>query len=737
MSFNPMDYPIALMFPSRNVFSAWSQHVPFGMLLVQLVQPKLLVELGTHRGMSYCTFCQAIKTLDMSCQAYAIDTWEGDAHAQFYGPDIIQDLRAYHDELYRNFSSLIQATFDDALPEFSAGSIDLLHIDGHHTYESVSHDFQTWLPKMSPSGVILPHDIVERANDFGVWKLWEEIKQQYSHTFEFHHGHGLGLVVVGETVPPNLQQIFDIKGNDLLVFRRLFYELGLRIEEKFEMTSLRSEMQRLLHSVNDDGSLKEEQTFEDHEIAELFKHLQTANTVRGILYDRSQLLQQESAVRDTHYRNELEQVRSQLRVVQGTRMWRLHVALWEARRRGVLGLAWLGKKALRKTVRSTLLRVRHPLRRLLKSLRNQSEDYRLIKSSGIFDEEWYHATYLDLAPESDAIDHYLKWGASEGRNPGPLFDGAWYLRHNRDVANASANPLLHYLKNGKQENRLTQSVGAARGEGKSIPINVPEDFAGGSIAVVIHGYYADVFEELCPYLLNLPGRFSLYVATPSEGTKRSVLASIKKHAINATVDVRVCPNRGRNFGPFLVEFASEVARHDFVLHIHTKKSLHMGGTQATVWRRDLYRTLIEKKMLVQMILAQFAEHPEVGVIYPATSVTMPYWAHHWLSNSQISDDLFQRLGIDDFQHSGLLDYPVGGMFWGRVEALRPLFTAGFTYDDFPPETGQTDGTLAHVIERAITQVASARDYGFIEVDYTHGVLPVSYTHLTLPTIYSV
>ena len=56
-------------------------------------------------------------------------------------------------------------------------------------------------------------------------------------------------------------------------------------------------------------------------------------------------------------------------------------------------------------------------------------DIGLVRDSGLFDEGWYRDTYPDVAQSGlGAIEHYLAIGAREGRNPGPLFDTAYYAR---------------------------------------------------------------------------------------------------------------------------------------------------------------------------------------------------------------------------------------------------------------------------------------------------------------------
>lgn len=79
-----------------------------------------------------------------------------------------------------------------------------------------------------------------------------------------------------------------------------------------------------------------------------------------------------------------------------------------------------------------------------------------ILSSGLFDAAHYLRAFPDVAAAGiPAVIHYLRHGAREGRNPGPLFDGGRYLGDNPDVGAAGANPLLHYLRHGRREGRPT------------------------------------------------------------------------------------------------------------------------------------------------------------------------------------------------------------------------------------------------------------------------------------------
>ncbi|MFA6036672.1 MAG: class I SAM-dependent methyltransferase [Legionellales bacterium] len=198
MKFNRLIDATAFSPLSFGDSSAWVGHLPFAAWVIRETSPRIFVELGTHFGTSYFSFCQAVKAHQLNTKCYAVDTWQGDEHAGIYGEEVFQKVAAHQAEHYAEFSSLLRMKFDEALSYFSDGSVDLLHIDGFHTYEAVKHDFETWLPKLSDGAIVLFHDISVREKGFGVWRYWDELKEKYPVHFEFDHCYGLGILQVGE-----------------------------------------------------------------------------------------------------------------------------------------------------------------------------------------------------------------------------------------------------------------------------------------------------------------------------------------------------------------------------------------------------------------------------------------------------------------------------------------------------------------------------------------------------------
>nr|WP_243848958.1 class I SAM-dependent methyltransferase [Xanthomonas sp. CFBP 8151] len=239
------------MQPQSTPESAWLGHIPFAGWLIEVMRPGILVELGTHRGASYLAFCQAIQRCAVQTKCYAVDTWEGDDHAGEYSEEVFFTLLDYHQRNYAEFSRLMRMRFEEAVGYFEDGSVDLLHIDGLHTYEAVRGDFETWQAKLSQRAVVLFHDINVRERDFGVWRYWAEMRERYP-SFEFTHTHGLGVLLVGPEQPEALRQLCatGASGDGEVLVNRMFDNAGRLISANIDIGTLAREQGRLAGLLN-------------------------------------------------------------------------------------------------------------------------------------------------------------------------------------------------------------------------------------------------------------------------------------------------------------------------------------------------------------------------------------------------------------------------------------------------------------------------------------------------------
>jgi len=497
----PVDsLPIALrsMFwrPDYLEPSAWTEHLPFAFWLMEAQRPRTFVELGSHHGTSYFAFCQAAGRLGLDVRCYAVDTWRGDEHAGFYDERVYNKVRSYNDAHYSGFSTLVRSTFDEAAQHFGDGTIDLLHIDGLHTFEAVSHDFACWLPRLSERAVVILHDINVRERGFGVFELFEKLRGTYP-CFEFVHGHGLGVVGVGAKQAELMARLFESSGtaDDCAAIREAFSRMGRACGDAFALKELRTRAldseEQLFRRKNEIAVLAEKLAKAEASVEARFK--ETANLTRMLLdLERADAASKQSIA--LHERNiraceaSLKQARAEHdRAVQqfAAREQKAQAAHAAAiaqaarRHRGeMLDGEWAlaQANATRATLEQqlTALREEHarlssslswkltaPLRRLRSprvaaraELSAASAELELLRGSDLFDRHWYLRKYPDVASNGiDPVEHYLSHGAAEGRDPGPRFNSNAYMRSYPGVREAGINPLVHYLRHGFKEGR--------------------------------------------------------------------------------------------------------------------------------------------------------------------------------------------------------------------------------------------------------------------------------------------
>ncbi len=134
------------------------------------------------------------------------------------------------------------------------------------------------------------------------------------------------------------------------------------------------------------------------------------------------------------------------------------------------------------------------LSKLIDGGRRILDQERLVRGSGYFDEAWYAETYLGGDRLTDGLTHFLRKGAAEGHSPGPRFSTKAYLADYPDVRAAGTNPLLHYLRFGKDEGRKI------RGEVRQPGTAFKKDYGDQALARLKEAFDAAFYIETNPDL---------------------------------------------------------------------------------------------------------------------------------------------------------------------------------------------------------------------------------------------
>ena len=278
----------------QDVAWAWVGHKRFAYDLIVNIRPKRIVELGTHRGTSLFSFAQSAKDNKIDVEINAVDTWKGEKHAGFYGEEVINEVKKIKEKYYGGVNiNLLRKTFDEALDDFEDKSIDILHIDGLHTYDAIKHDFDTWIDKVADDGIVLFHDIKVQEKDFGVYKFWGELKEKYK-TIEFSHSFGLGVLFLNKNTA---KQFIDIESK---LQRHYLY----------------------IHEVIRIGDINKKEQIIQQKNTELNQKEQIIEQKNIELNQKEQIIQQKIQELN-HASKQIEQKNQQVKTMKSSKFWKI------------------------------------------------------------------------------------------------------------------------------------------------------------------------------------------------------------------------------------------------------------------------------------------------------------------------------------------------------------------------------------------------------------------------------
>lgn len=234
------------------------------------------------------------------------------------------------------------------------------------------------------------------------------------------------------------------------------------------------------------------------------------------------------------------------------------------------------------------------------------------------------------------------------------------------------------------------------------------------LALVMHIHFPELIEECLGYAMAMPENADVYITTNTEEKKKLIEKSFSKLPCNK-LDVRVVPNKGRDVGPFLVEFADYYEQYDYICHVHDKKAGQLKpGSIGTSFAYKCFENVLKSKAYVDNVISTFEDNKRAGLLVPPPPNHADYYITlglEWGSNYGNTVELAKELGIDvSIREDKEPIAGLGSYFWIRKEALRPVFSKKWTYEDFPDEPIADDGTLLHAIERIYPFAAQSAGY---------------------------
>jgi len=276
----------------------------------------------------------------------------------------------------------------------------------------------------------------------------------------------------------------------------------------------------------------------------------------------------------------------------------------------------------------------------------------------------------------------FSWAPSLFTNE-PAFD-SWQSAHNYFISQRSSQLKLVSLAN----------------------LPTPTHNRPKKIAIQAHIFYSDLAPKLSNLLHSFPQPYDLLISTPHDADEDYLRKQFSGSPHLKKIDIRFTPNRGRDLGPLLFGYGTDLLQYDYFAHIHTKKSTASNDI-GDAWREYLWGGLLNNSQhQVSKILGLLDRY---GLVYPQKFPLIDVQNCQWGDNLNAAKEICSAIKISDPQ-PGFVEFPAGSMFWANTAALKPLLAKPFTLEEFEPEQGQTDRTIMHAIERLLTHTALTQGY---------------------------
>jgi len=347
---------------------------------------------------------------------------------------------------------------------------------------------------------------------------------------------------------------------------------------------------------------------------------------------------------------------------------------------------------------------------------NASDDFPLYRGSMLeFDnsprKKGKSIIYENYSPEQFFMINkkIIEWTREKyNENNRFIFINAWnewgegtYLEPDKRYGYASINSLSKALFN-KPYNELNIN---------STNLNLTSSI----VAIQVHLYYIDLISEIVNKTNNIPFSFDLFISTNSLTKKNNINEYILNNSKASKVEIIILENKGRDVMPFLNQMKNKMKKYKYICHIHTKKSIYINIGKK--WRNYLFNNLLGSKNIILEIFNDFESNAKLGFIFPENFYQVLLFFGEKLNKlnkvymKYILNQLFNK---NKLKIGGKIEFPMGNMFWAKVNAIFQIFNEDFQ-NKMPKELGQNDGTIMHGVERIWLYIIKLNGYYYKKI----------------------
>jgi glycosyltransferase involved in cell wall biosynthesis len=350
-------------------------------------------------------------------------------------------------------------------------------------------------------------------------------------------------------------------------------------------------------------------------------------------------------------------------------------------------------------------------------MKQRALDAETLLADPTFDQNMFLLPFHGMETRKTTISRYLALAASRGwqslpqtdpylRRPAAGFNPRVYAAAHSDRLRACTDPLADFIRCGKPKGPWQATV--LRHDDPLQPV-----IAEGKLRVALHAhfFYPELCRDFLAHLFSKSCGCDLLIST-NDSAKAAYISGVLSEYSQGTVEVRVVPNRGRDLGPLLTEFAHDLDGYDLIGHVHGKRSKYEKGKLAgsnwgEQWREFLWQNLLGGlHPMMDRIVAAFEQDERLGLVFPSDPNLVG-----WDANRDCAQEYAAKFGWSGPLHEHF-DFPLGNMFWIRRPALQPLLGLRLRWDEYPEEPIAYDGTIVHALERLLPFACEVAGYSF-------------------------